>query len=199
MRLEILKKHGAGEKKGLEILWSIFKSFDNFILEYEILTSTGVRNYIDALYVPLGIAFEAEGFVAHAERTTRDRFDSERNKVRSTAIKRLIYFPFSWDDMDKRPDLCRRAVYEMLGQYALDGGSNDSELTIYEREIIRRGLQDKDCLTFSNMCVFLNSSARFTRTVIQGMVDKRILFPVKPDAKRIHRYKLDDLAHKMLG
>ncbi len=198
MRLEMLKKHGAGEKKLLEILFSIFKSFDNFILEYEIVTSTGVRNYIDAFYVPLGIAFEAEGFVVHAEKITRDRFDSERNKVRSAAIKRYIYFPFTWDDMDKRPDLCRRAVYELLGQYAMDGGSNDSELTIYEREIIRRGLQHKDTLSFSNMCVILNSSARFTRSVIQRMVEKRILRPTKPGAKRVHRYVLDQDAHKLL-
>jgi hypothetical protein len=80
----------------------------------------------------------------------------------------------------------------------MDGGLNGRELTIYEREIIRRGLQDKDCLTFSNICVFLNSSARFTRNVIQDMVDKQLLRPVKPGAKRVHRYILDQDAHQLL-
>lgn len=88
----------------------MFRSFDGVILEYEIVTNTGVRNYIDAYYEPLHIAFEAEGYVVHAEKVTRDRFDSERNKVRSIATKRFIYFPFTWDDMDKRPEMCRKSI-----------------------------------------------------------------------------------------
>ena len=154
MRREILKKHGAGEKKLLETLWPIFKSFDGFVLEHEIVTTTGVRNYIDALYAPLGIAFEAEGFVSHAERATRGRFDSERNKVRSTGIVGFVYFPFSWDEMDKRPELCRRSVYEIMGQLGMHL-SETIELSLYEREIIRRRLLHPEQITFANMCEWL--------------------------------------------
>ncbi|KIL34830.1 hypothetical protein SD71_17625 [Cohnella kolymensis] len=70
MRLEQIKKHAAGEKKLLEtVVWPVFKSFDGFILEHEILSLTGVKIYIDAVFEPLGFA-EADGFVVHAENIT---------------------------------------------------------------------------------------------------------------------------------
>lgn len=197
MRLEMLKKHGAGEKKLLETLWTIFKSFEGFVLEFEIVTTTGVRNFIDAVYIPLRIAFEAEGFVPHAEKATRERFDSERNKVRSTGISGYLYFPFSWDDMDKRPELCRRSVYELLGQLGMHV-SEDDTLTLYEREIIRRGILNPQQITFSKMRDWLQMSPSFTRSVIRGLIAKRLLRPENPDAERRHRYVLEEDAYRRL-
>ena len=60
---------------------------------------SGVRMFIDAFYEPLEIAFESEGFVAHAEKITRDRFNFERVRVRTMALYGYNMFPLlgmSW-------------------------------------------------------------------------------------------------------
>lgn len=72
-RLEQLQKNLVGEKKLLEVVvWPVLKSFDGIILEHEIISTTGVKIYIDVFYEPLELGFESEGFVVHAEGITRD-------------------------------------------------------------------------------------------------------------------------------
>ncbi|MBO9598384.1 MAG: hypothetical protein J7559_11285 [Cohnella sp.] len=198
IRQEMLKKHGAGERKLLELLWSVFRSFDGFVLEYEIVTSTGVRNFIDVFYLPLRIAFEAEGFVVHAEKVTRDRFDSERNKIRSIGTAGLTYFPFSWDEMDKKPETCRRAIYEILGRRSSGATPQYKELSPNEREVLRLGLREDSGFDIADVRGTLRCSGGLARKVLKQLVDKHLLHPAKPDAKRVHRYVLDDDAHKML-
>jgi len=65
------------------------------MLKYEITSSSGVKMYMDVLYVPLLTALECEGFVVHAEKITRDRFDFEKTRVRSMAVNGITYMPFS--------------------------------------------------------------------------------------------------------
>lgn len=107
-RLELLKKDLIGEKKLLrEIIWPVLKSFRGIILEYELVSASGVKIYIDIFYEPLGLAFESEGYVAHAENITRDRFSFERARVRTIAMYGYKYIPFSWDELNKKPDACQ--------------------------------------------------------------------------------------------
>jgi hypothetical protein len=119
LRLEQLQKDNMGEKKLLEaVLWPVFKSFDGFTLEYELVSTSGVRIFIDAFYEPLGFAFESEGFAVHAGNIPRDRFSFEKMRARTLAAYRYEYIPFSWDELDKKPDACRRSVYELRGIYS---------------------------------------------------------------------------------
>lgn len=198
MRSELLKKHGAGERKLLELLWAVFRSFEGLELEYEIVTSTGVRNYIDVFYKPLRIAFEAEGFVVHAEKITRDRFDGERNKARSLAIAGITYFPFTWDDMDKRPDTCRRALFELLGQRTVGTDFEYTKLSPSEREIVRMGMRHPLGINIANVRDCLGCSIGHARKVFKSLTAKRLLRPENPDAKRRHRYVLEDDAYRRL-
>lgn len=111
--MEQLQKDLTGEKKLLgTILWPVLKSFEGLTLEYELVSISGMRIFIDVFYEPLWLAFESEGFVAHAENITRDRFAFERMRIRTIASYGYKYVPFAWDEMDKRPEACRRSVYE---------------------------------------------------------------------------------------
>jgi hypothetical protein len=75
MRLEQLQKELTGEKKLLSaVIWPVLKSFAGLTMEHEVLSQTGVKIYIDVFYEPLGLAFESEGYVVHAENITRERF-----------------------------------------------------------------------------------------------------------------------------
>jgi hypothetical protein len=72
-RLEQLQKDLTEEKKLMkEVICPVLKSFDGLSMEHELVSTTGVKIYIDVFFQPLGIAFESEEFVAHAENITRE-------------------------------------------------------------------------------------------------------------------------------
>jgi hypothetical protein len=96
-----------------------------------------VRIFVDVFYGPLGLAFESEGYVSHAGNITRDRFSFEKKRVRTIGIYGYKYIPFSWDELEKKPDECRRSVYEYLGRFSSGHGIAYEELTVYEREVLR--------------------------------------------------------------
>jgi hypothetical protein len=122
-RREMLKADLKGTNLLLEVvIWPALKSFEGVKLEYEMLTSTGVKMYVDAFYEPLMIAFECEGYVSHAEKITRDRFDFEKTRIRSVGKSRKMFMPYSKDQLDKQPEMQTRLfrsigpIYEHLGE-----------------------------------------------------------------------------------
>jgi hypothetical protein len=199
MRLEMLKKQAEGERMLLEeILLPVLKTSNGIILERELITLSGVKAYIDAFYEPLGICFEGEGFVAHAENITRPRFDFERQKVRSIALYGFRYVPFTWDDMDKKADVCRRTVYELLGRYSSGTGASYSEVSLYEREVIRYALRLGRPIRMNDVCECLQSGHQFCRRIIRQMINKKLLKPLREQAKRHHEYILAEGVSKHL-
>ena len=82
LRLQRLMSDLTGTKKMFkEALFPIFRSFDGFVLEYEFISSSGYRMFIDALNVPYWAGFESEGFVCCAcgdnyEGSVRDGADA---------------------------------------------------------------------------------------------------------------------------
>ena len=109
VRLQRLSGDLTGEKKLLKMLWMVFRTLDGFRLEHEITSSSGYKIYIDVFYEPLGLAFECDGFIVHAELISRDRFDMERMRIRRIVACGFVYIPFSYDELDKKPEQCRAA------------------------------------------------------------------------------------------
>ena len=123
LRLEQLKKDLTGEKKLIkEVLYPVLRSFDGLVMESELISSAGVKIFMDVEYEPLKFAFESEGFGVHAENITRDRFTFERMRIRTMVMQGYKYLPFTWDELDKKPEACRRAVYELLGRFSSTAG-----------------------------------------------------------------------------
>jgi hypothetical protein len=181
MRLEQFKKQGEGERKLLiDIFWPVRKTFEGIILENGIVTLTGVKAYIDAYDGSFRFGFEGEGFVPHAENITRSRFDFEKQKVRSMAAHGIKYIPFTWDDMDKKPDMCRRAMYELYGRYGGNAGAAAyQQVSLYEREVIRYALWLGRPFKMSN---------DFSSRTLRKLIDKKLISPMNVNAKRHHEY-----------
>jgi hypothetical protein len=195
LRLEQLQKDLTGEKKLLkEVLWPVLKSFDGLIMESEMVSTTGVRIFIDVLYQPLGFAFESEGFVAHAENITRDRFTFERMRARTMVMYGYKYLPFSWDELDKRPDACRRSVYELLGRFSSSGGIAFKELSVSEREVLRYALRLNRPFRLSDACFCLQLRPDASRTVLHMLLEKRLIKPLSKGTQRHHEYGLEEKA-----
>ncbi|MBB6671663.1 hypothetical protein [Cohnella nanjingensis] len=195
-RLEMLGRDLTGTKKMLEVaLLPALKSFNGLVLEYEMMSLSGMRIYVDAFYMPLGLAFDSDGYVSHGENLTRDRFSFERMRVRSIGVQGYRYFPFSYDELDKKPEACRRSVYELLGRFGSAPGAALMSLPVYERELLRFGwMRGGNPFTLAEACTCLQLRDDTTRKILKAMTGKEILLPLGVGGQRTHSYKLTDKA-----
>ncbi|REK77482.1 hypothetical protein [Paenibacillus paeoniae] len=186
-RLEMLERDLTGTVKLLrEVIWPIFRSFDGFELEYEMKSSNGVSMFIDAFYKPYRIAFECDGYSAHVELITRDRFNFEKSRVRTMLLKGYVYAPFSWDELDKKSAICRSYVYELLGRYSSSGNA----ITLYECEIIRYVARLNRPFRLKDICDCLGKKRDFSKRSITALIEKQLIQPVRPLKQRNHEYVL---------
>ncbi|MEX1029155.1 MAG: hypothetical protein WDZ91_03805 [Paenibacillaceae bacterium] len=193
VRQELLQKDLTGEKKLLkEVVWPVLKSFDGIHLEYELVSTTGVRIYIDVFYEPLGFAFESEGFVVHAENITRDRFTFERMRIRTILMYGYKYVPFTWDELDKRAEACRRYMYELLGRFSSNSGLAIEELSVSERELLRYALRLNRPLRLKDACYCLQWGPEASRRVLRSLMTKHLIKPVDSSKQRCHKYALEE-------
>lgn len=198
-RLEMLRKNLTGEIKLLkEILWPVIGSFDDLVMEYEMISLTGIRIYGDFFYKVFRIIFECEGFVSHAEMITRDRFDFEKMRIRTFADNSYIFYPFSWDDLDKRPEVCRRALYALLGKLGSSGGMTQFDLTVYEREVLRYALRLNRPIEWKDAAYFLQAGRSTSIRLLRILWDKGLIRPEGESVHRIHSFVLEDKARGLL-
>jgi hypothetical protein len=140
----------------------------------------------------LGIAFESEGFVVHAENITRDRFIFERMRIRTIAMYGYKYIPFGWDELDKKAEACRRSVYELLGRFSSNAGIAFTELTVSEREVLRYALRLNRPLHLADACYCLQLGAKPTRNVLVTLMEKKLIKPNGSGIQRHHSYLLEE-------
>ncbi|MBB6671413.1 hypothetical protein [Cohnella nanjingensis] len=199
-RLEMLRKDWGGTRKMLEsVLLPVFKSFEGFVLEYELVSLSGMRIYVDAFYEPLGVAFEAEGYVVHGETITRERFDFEKMRIRTLGNRGYKYYPFSWDEMDKRPEACQRSVFELLGRAASMPSSGLFQLPVYEREILRFGLLRANGFSLGEASACLHAGEITARKIIRSLMAKQLVESSGNGSQRFHRYRLTASAYRYLA
>ncbi|WP_372629059.1 hypothetical protein [Cohnella sp.] len=167
-RLELLQKHGEGERKLLvDVVWPVRQSFSGIVLEKEIATLTGAKAYIDVFDETVLFGIEAEGYTVHAGNITRARFDFERNKVRSMASLGIRYIPFTYDEMDKKPEACRRALFELYGKYGTNADSETyKEATPNERELIRHAMRLGRPFQMSDVRICLRKGPEACRDIV---------------------------------
>ncbi|MBW5445000.1 hypothetical protein GE107_02830 [Cohnella sp. CFH 77786] len=190
MRREMLDRDLTGTKKLCEALWQVFGSFDDLILEYEVVSETGIKIYIDVYHRVLRIAFEAEGYAVHADKITRERHSFEKMRERTFTKYDFKHMPFSWDELDKKPEACKRSVFELLGRFGDPGGGGWMELPVYEREIIRSAAVHPGPFSFSDACRWLQSGPRPVRKALSSLVDKHLLVMEGGGSKRFHKFRL---------
>ncbi|MDR6551222.1 hypothetical protein [Paenibacillus qinlingensis] len=93
-RLEMLQRDLTGTKKLLEeLLLPVLGTLDGLVLEFEMMSLSGMKIYGDVGHPQIRTVFEEDSFVTHAEKISRDRFSFERARARSVAILGYTYFP----------------------------------------------------------------------------------------------------------
>ncbi|RKP47200.1 MarR family transcriptional regulator [Cohnella endophytica] len=198
-RLEMLNRNLTGEVKLLkEVIWPVIGAFDELEMEKELLSLTGVKIYGDFFFSPIRAIIECEGFVSHAEVITRERFDFEKMRIRTFAQYGYTFIPFSWDDIDKRPEVCRRQLYSILGQRASKGGASEQGLSVNEREILRYSIGLSRALRLEDACSCLLLSKPTVIKVLKSLVAKGLLKPLGSGGLRVHSYELQEKARRVL-
>ncbi|MEK3881693.1 hypothetical protein [Paenibacillus sp. PL2-23] len=188
-RLEMLEKDLLGTKKLLkEVIWPVFCSFDGFELEYELKGVNGVSIFLDVFYTPLRLAFECEGFSAHAETITRRRFDFEKYRVRLMLLQGICYVPFSWDELDDKNHLNVSYLRELIGKWT---SGKENELSIYEREVIRAYGGVEYVFNAANVCDLIGKKKSFSQKVIKSLHEKGLIKPHRPGLKRHHDFLVE--------
>ena len=199
-RLEMLRRDMTGTKKLLEsTLWPVLKTFDGMTLEYEMTSASGVKIYGDVYVAQLDAVFESEGFVVHAENITRDRFSFERMRVRAMVMYGHKYIPFTWDEMDKKPEMCQRTVFELLGRFGGSTQSGDGDrLSVNERELLRYALRLGRPVTLADARWCLGMSKGSCIGLFKKLVEKKVLAPYRGDRQRVYAYLVQDTARRLL-
>ncbi|MFC5532073.1 hypothetical protein [Cohnella yongneupensis] len=199
-RKELLEGDLTGTKQLLmEVVWPVLSTLEGVTLEFEMRGANGERNFIDAFFEPLSIGFECEGFVPHAEMITRRRFAYEKRRVRKMAAYTYVYYPFSKDELDKEPEMCRQDLREFLGIHSIVAGSRAmEELSVYEREVLRYGIRLMRPIKLEDVKYCLGCAHEFARKVVRGLATRKLLAPVKAGKLRNHGYQLLPLAREYL-
>ncbi|WP_239617794.1 hypothetical protein [Cohnella mopanensis] len=200
-RLEMLQRDLTGTRKLLEsVLIPVFGSFEDLEIEYEMVSLSGTKIYADVFHSRLRVVFEEDHFVTHAEKITRDRFSFERARARSVAIFGYIYFPYSRDELDKKPEFCQRNLYELIGRIGIAEGTGLLELPVYEREAMRFALLRNKPFQMADICTWLHLKREASRSVLRNLESKGLVYPVGGGSTRCHAFmiteKAKDLFHR---
>ena len=198
-RMEMLQRDLTGTKKLLElVLYPVFGTLDGLILEFELVSLAGVKIYSDVFHPVLGIAFEEEHYITHAEKISRERFTFERIRARTAANRGYIYYPYSRDEIEKKPDLCQKDLYELIGRFGQAAGSGLMDLPVYEREVVRCALLRMTPFKMEDIRRWLQLGRDACRAIIRQMVSKGLVEQVGGGAERFHAFKLTGKARTLL-
>ncbi|MDR6551161.1 hypothetical protein [Paenibacillus qinlingensis] len=198
-RLEMLRRDLTGTKKLLEaVLFPVLKTFEGLVLEFEMLSLSGVKIYGDACHPKLRIVFEEENFITHAEKITRERFSFERARARSVAMLGYTYFPYSRDELEKRPEFCQRNLFEWIGRFGSMEGGGLHQLPVYEREVLRLSLFSNKPFGLAEVCGWLQLTKESCRKVLRDLESKQFIYSVGGSASRCHKFMITEKAVALL-
>lgn len=190
-RLEMLARDLHGTIKLLRtLIMPVFGSLEGFQLEYEFVSPGGYKYYADVYYEPMRLIIECDGYVPHVELMTRERFSMDRQRLRCMAVAGYLYMPFSWDELDKKPDACRGSLFELLGRRGRAREGLES-IGPRERELLRNAADGK-AFKLTDACRWLQVGKDTARTVLRRMMADGWIVSEGEGVRRHHVYRLGE-------
>ncbi len=110
----------------------------------------------------------------------------------------MKYIPFSWDELDKKPEMCLRSIYETLGRFGKSSRDGWMSLPVNEREIIRCAMIQSGSFGMTEAGEWLKLGPVATRKVLRSLVGKGLLFPDGGGTERAFKFKIADEAVRKL-
>ena len=198
-RGEMLSRNLTGTKLLLKhLLLPVFGKSDGMVLEYEMKGPMGVSVFGDVGLPWLRLIVEEDYYITHAEKVTRDRFSFERARARSVAVNGFIYFPYSRDELEKRPEECQRSLYELLGKIGTKEGTGLMKLPVYEREVLRCAWLRRETFRLGHVSEWLLLGKETSRKIITEMQKKELICSVGGSSNRCYEFHISGTALQLL-
>ncbi len=159
--------------------WPLFGNLDHLHPEYEVYDWNRKSQFLDFAFLPPYGKFglECDGYQSHVKDMDREKFSYSLNRDTFLACMGWRIIHFSFDDVQKRPEVCRMLLQMVIGPTLIRNASGSSTSPL-EREVLRmawctgKGIRPKDIM------IQYHVNFRTARKWLQGMADKGMLRPV---------------------
>ncbi|WP_332461377.1 hypothetical protein [Paenibacillus tianjinensis] len=136
----LLRGHNFAEKLFLQnVWWPLFESLDFLHPEYEVYDWNRKSQFMDFAFLPQNgarIGIECDGYQSHIKDMDREKFSYALNRDNFLAGMGWRMLHFSFDDIQKRPEVCRMLLQLALAPY-LARHSAVSDILSAEKEVLR--------------------------------------------------------------
>lgn len=197
-RKEKIEGDLAGTKKMLEVIYPVIETLEGIVLEYEMTSLSGIKIYADAFISRLNSVLEEEHFITHAELVSRKRFSFERARARSIAVFGYSYFPYSRDELEQRPDECRRDFRALIHAKSTVAAEEYVQLSVLEREALRYAVMQILPINLSSLSAWLHVQRETTSKVVKSLIVKGLFNQVGGGSRKIHEFELSDHGRSLI-
>lgn len=195
----LVRGHGYAEKLLLQnVWWPLFGNFHNLHPEYEIYDWNRKSQFLDFAFLPEFGQFglECDGFQSHIKDMDREKHSYAVNRDNFLTAMGWKMFHFTFDDVQKRPEICRMLLQMSLAPHLIRSSSS-TPINLKEREVLNlawslgRKIRPKDVQNH------LNLNFRTARIRLHSLVEKKLLRPIV-NGRDIRFYELAEGALESL-
>lgn len=191
--------HNYAEKLFLEhVWWPLFGTFEHLHPEYEVYDWNRKSQYLDFAFLPPYGRFglEIDGFQSHIKDMDRETFSYALNRDTFLTGMGWSMLHFSFDDVQKRHEVCRTLLQLVLAPYLMRASSN-KPAEFAEKEVLRlawnlgRRIRPKDVIDRFQV------DFRTARKWLRALCDKGWLHPIGQGAA-VRYFELTDRSWEKL-
>ncbi|MBO9597499.1 MAG: hypothetical protein J7559_06730 [Cohnella sp.] len=197
-RREMLERDLSATKKMLEVAYPVIGSLASVVLEYEMVSLSGVRIFGDAFIPGIATVLEEENFITRAENITRKRFSFERARIRSVTALGYAFFPYSKDELDQQPEACRRDLRELIFSRTSGTGEEYLALCANEREALRFAALSPKPFNLSALSAWLRLHREASGKVAKMLAAKGYLRKIGGGRRRSHEFAISEQGRSLL-
>lgn len=178
-RLE--RGHQYAEKLFLQnVWWPLVGNFEHLHPEYEIQDWNRRSQFLDFAFLHENggrIGIECDGFQSHIKDMDREKFSYALNRDSFLTGMGWKMLHFSFDDIQKRPEVCRMLLQLSLGPMIIEATNHAgrSELSPEEKEVLRTAWRLGKTIRPKDVRIKYGFSHRKCSAILQSLVGKRLL------------------------
>ncbi|WP_307585133.1 hypothetical protein [Paenibacillus wynnii] len=176
----LMRGHQHAENLLLKnVWWPLFGNLEHLHPEYEVYDWNRKSQFLDFAFItPYGrFGLECDGFQSHIKDMDRERFSYSLNRDTFLTGMGWKIIHFSFDDVQKRPEICRMLLQMVIGPSHLRNISADP-VSPLEKEVIRLAWNLGKPIRTKDIVNHYEVNFRTARKWLQGLVHKGMLQPI---------------------
>lgn len=155
------------------VWWKLVGHFQDLHPEYEVRDWRGRSYFADFAWLKLSIRLiiEIKGYQSHVLDMDRHKYSNECNREAYLSGIGFIVISFSYDDVERRPDVCINLLRMIMGRYQHAPGPV-SQPQIIEKEVIRLIAALGGTIRTKDVCEHFQVDFRTAKKWLTGLADK---------------------------